>query len=83
MKKNIEVNIEITPEEMAAMWCAMGSDEQARFLNEIGNIAVEWKPGYLERQMQYITDAIEIEDTGRWVMKLMGDYADVEPRKSL
>jgi hypothetical protein len=36
--------ITVTPEELAALFCSMLSDEQARFFSHVGKIAAGW-PG--------------------------------------
>lgn len=83
MKTSIQRLITVTPypEEMAEIWWNMNSDDQVMFLNKLGEYMSHSSNG--EIQMQYITDTKWLTDKGRYVMQLMGEYADKEPRKSL
>lgn len=47
------VHITLTPTEMAARFCEMGSDEQAEFFAECGRLASDW--GASKRDMQWLS----------------------------
>ena len=41
MKKKVEVDLKITPEEMAELFLDMSAEEQARFFNEAASICIK------------------------------------------
>jgi len=66
---------DITPERIAELFCAMGSDEQARFFNHIAEIAQTWKAAGLCMQLQWITEDDGLTLAGRRVMQYIGEYS--------
>lgn len=68
MKRTIEVEIRLTPEEMAQEFWNMGSGEQARFFNCLGTISA----GALEMQMAYVGKDSELKAVGRKAMLVIG-----------
>lgn len=78
MKKTFEVDVNLTPEELASIWCNMKDGEQAAFFSEIGLLVEEWDVGFCF-QLQYITDNETLTDSGRRIMEQIGEYANKEP----
>lgn len=75
MKINVpEFNYSPTPEELAQEFCELYEEGQAIFLNKIGEIFNN--PRYsLPIQMQYISDCKLLNNAGRHVMRMFGDYS--------
>jgi len=71
MKKTIEINIHLTPKELAEILCGMYSDEQAQVLDEIYEIAKNWQGGMGNQ----LYDIVENVRDGRKLMVEFGDYA--------
>ena len=69
--------IELDAHEIAAAWCDMNVEEQARFFNEVARLSSEWKAP-LCYQLQGITDWPELSPAGRAVMKQIGEYSEVQ-----
>jgi len=65
---------ELTPELIAAMFCDLGSDEQARFFNHIDKVASTWTAPF-SFQLQEITDDDGLTLAGRRVMQEIGNYS--------
>lgn len=63
--------VDLTPELLAEAFANMGSDEQARFYNRLGEVATDWLPF----QLQAITDDDGLTLRGRQVMQSIGDYS--------
>ena len=63
-----------TPEELAQEFCELYEEGQAIFLNTIGDIFNNSKYS-LPMQMQYIADCKLLNNEGRHVMRLFGDYS--------
>ncbi len=71
----MKIDIEMSPEELAERFCALGSDEQARFFNHIDTVASRWAGMGLAMQLQYITDDDGLTLAGRRVMQYIGEYS--------
>lgn len=75
MKINIsEFEYNITPEQLAEEFCNLYEEGQSIFLNKVGEIFKN--PKYsLPMQLQYVTDCDVLNEDGRHVMRMFGDYA--------
>lgn len=72
MKVIIDEKIqELTPELLAQAFWNMGSDEQARFYNELDAVA-DFKFPF---QLQWITEDDGLTLAGRRVMQAIGEYS--------
>lgn len=71
----MEIEVELTPEDIAQLFCDLDSAQQARFFNHVGEIASRWKGMGLAMQLQYITDEDGLNYAGRRVMQHIGDYS--------
>lgn len=74
LNRKIDANIDVTPVELAELFCAMGCTEQAHFLNQIAEISDKWDSS-LGMQLAYISDNKALTTKGREVMAQMGEYA--------
>lgn len=77
MKLTKEVEVELTPEDIAKAWAGAGSDGQARIFSAIAEEVKSWGrgPGAFAMQMQYVTDHADLTLDGREVMQIIGDYS--------
>ena len=64
--------VDATPELVAEMFADFGSDEQARFFNQVAEIASDWS---FPMQLQAITEENGLSIKGRHVMQSIGDYS--------
>lgn len=74
IKRNIEVEVDPTPQELAELFWKLGSIEQAEFFNKLGEIAGH----HLPFQMQYVTDDDVLTTDGRYAMSIIGIYSEAQ-----
>jgi hypothetical protein len=73
---NQEIKLDITPYEVARLFCNMNENEQAQFFNEVGEITErEWASPFCF-QMASVEKSNYLMDCGRDVMKTIGEYGD-------
>jgi hypothetical protein len=76
IRRNVEIRIDLAPEELAKSFCDMDGDEQATFFNCIELIAKkEWEKPF-ESQVQWIIDSKNYTDNSRKIMRILGEYAN-------
>lgn len=74
IKRNIEAEIMLTPQELAQeFWCLDGN-EQALFFNKLGELAQHRLP----MQLQYIQDSTKLNQDGRYAMSTIGNYSEAQ-----
>ena len=71
----MEVNVEMTPADLAERFCALDSAGQAQFFNHVADISSRWQGVGLAMQLQYITDEDGLTLAGRRVMQYIGEYS--------
>lgn len=71
LKQRVEVEIHPSSDEIAAVFCAMDEEEQAYFFNELADML-----GQLPMQLEAVTQSRHLTESGRYVMRLIGDYSD-------
>lgn len=74
ISKNINVEFEITPTELAYQFCLMDAEEQAEFINIAGRTASLWNRT-LSFQLQAIVDTGKLNNYGKEFMRKIGDYS--------
>lgn len=75
IKRSLEIEISISPQELAKEFCEMDSESQAIFFEEIYRITKTWdKPFYY--QLHYIATSSKITKNGLHVMRSIGLYAE-------
>jgi hypothetical protein len=62
---------QVTPVEVAEVFCSMNEVEQVEMLNHLAKIAGH----IIVFQLQYITDNPDLSDEARRLMSFFGDYA--------
>lgn len=79
-KRDVSIDVKLTPLELAQEFCDMDGDEQAMFLNFIAQLSSQWdRP--LEFQIQNIVDSNNFLSGANRVMKLFGEYAEEARQK--
>ncbi len=74
IRRSVDVYVDLTPAELAQVFCEMGDVLQAQFFNEVYERSIDWLP----MQLQFITDTEALNSGGRYVMGQIGDYASPE-----
>ena len=80
IKRVIETNIELNPQELAKLFCDFGDVSQADFFNEVYQLTCGWNNS-LSMQLQYVTDCKRLTAGGRSVMSKIGEYSASEPNE--
>ena len=75
IKRKIDVEIDLSPAELAEQFCQLDSEMQALFFNNIKRITDQWDMGFFW-QLQYITESERLTDGGRTIMRQIGEYAE-------
>ena len=75
IKRIEELEISLTPTEIAKEWCNTDSKKQAEIFNEMALIIEKWD-GRFVCQMQSVTDEEGLTNGGRYVMGKFGEYAE-------
>ena len=75
IKRNLEIEISISPQELAKEFCDLTDDEQAEFFNEIAEIFLSWDTQFIF-QLQYIVDSKKITKQALQIMTTIGEYAE-------
>jgi hypothetical protein len=74
LKKEISVDIKLTPMDLATEFCEMDGEQQAEFFNLLSQLSRAWdKP--LVFQLQAITDSEVLTLDGRSAMASIGEYS--------
>lgn len=76
MRRQVEIDILSTGEELADAWCELGADEQARFFNKIGFITKGWAHGSMAMQLQWVSGSTALTMDGRGAMMMIGEYGE-------
>jgi hypothetical protein len=76
IKRQIDFECKITPEELAREFCEMDNVEQAEFFNEIAKIVkLEWSSNFCF-QLQSIMDSGTLDEGGINIISQFGEYGD-------
>lgn len=67
--------ISVTPEMVAELFAGMCDDDQAKFFNHVAKVATTWSNGGWPMQLQHVTDQSALNDGGRRVMQMIGEYS--------
>jgi hypothetical protein len=77
IRRNINVEIKPDSTELAECFCEMSASDQAIFFNRIKMISDNWEKSFLN-QLNGIVNGTHLDDGGRSIMVLMGEYANHE-----
>lgn len=72
--RDMQISIEPTPEDLAEVFWSMGSDQQAKFFNHLNEISGT----RLCFQLQAVSDDSNLNDHGRYAMRLIGEYSEAQ-----
>lgn len=75
LQRNVMVDINPTPEELAFELSNMGNDKQAMFFNELARITEKWERPFCF-QLQYLIDSPVLTKEGRRIMLEIGEYGE-------
>lgn len=75
IKEMVLVEIQATPQMVAELFCSMNEDEQADFFNSVADKVKHWRIGEIETQLNGVSESFILNDDGRKLMKLIGDYS--------
>jgi len=75
LKKNVDIAVEITPEEVAKLFCDMNSREQAVFFNSVYDQTLKWDRPFCF-QLQSIIEEDVLRISGKNIMSQIGEYGD-------
>jgi hypothetical protein len=70
--------VDLSPDELAAVFAGWGAGKQAAFFDSVGRIAETW-PG-AGMCMQALHIAAGLTPTGRYVIERIADHADLIPQ---
>lgn len=73
MPRNIDVDINMSPENIADCFCDLHSDEQAIFFNRVAEVTATWGAPFCF-QLQYIIDSNMLTREGEEIMCQIGEY---------
>lgn len=73
IQKKFNVDIQLTPDELAFEFSQMGDEEQAIFFNELAEIVSKWDRPFLF-QMQFVIDNPNLTQEGKSLMREIGGY---------
>jgi len=76
IKREMCVDIILTPEELANEFLDMSSDLQARFFNELSKLVLSGHSPFCF-QLQSISNDPILTNDARWVMRQIGEYGEL------
>lgn len=81
MERSINIDIALTPEELAVEFCNMDGDQQAEFFSQIHLIVKrDWDMPFCF-QLQSVTESKNLTKGGRSIMAEIGEYSISEELK--
>lgn len=68
------LEIDLSPEDLAELWCAMDAGTQAKFFSSIAVISEGWSKhgGGLTMQLHWVAEDVSLTEGGRGVMQAIG-----------
>ncbi len=70
IERKIDVEIDLTPEELALEFWKMDSEQQVEFFNTLGSLVGSKFPF----QLQFVSDSDALMLHGRYAMQVIGEY---------
>ena len=74
IKRNIDIEISVTPDELAVLFSCMSSLEQAQFFNATAQAMQKWDTPYIF-QLESITQEKTLTNDARVLMDMIGEYS--------
>jgi hypothetical protein len=79
IRKNINIDLRFTPEELATEFANMVAEDQADFFNMVAQVSGEWRSSFAQ-QLQGVTDCENLNAKGRKIMEQIGEYSQESAR---
>lgn len=76
IERKLTVDIELTPEGLADLFCDLHDNEQAFFFNRIADVVSTWDTSF-NFQLQAIGNSGALTSDGREIMSVIGEYSGV------
>ena len=76
IEREIKVGIDATPEELAAEFCGMDGNDQAKFFSAIADLVKEWDKPFCF-QLSSVVTSDDLTSAGRVIMQEIGEYGEV------
>ena len=73
IQRKIDVDIELSPEDIADCFCDLHDDEQAIFFNRIAEEVATWGTSFCF-QLQAVIDSLHLTSGGKDIMRQIGEY---------
>jgi len=73
IQRKVNVDVVLTPDELASEFANMDDEKQAMFFNELATITASWTMPICF-QLQYVTDNPVLTPEGRRIMRVIGEY---------
>jgi len=73
IKRKFDVDIQLTPDELASEFSRMDDEQQAMFFNELAEIVSKWDRPFCF-QMQFVIDNPNLTQEGKSLMREIGGY---------
>lgn len=73
--RNIDVDIDMSPENIADYFCDLSSSEQAIFFNRIAEVTAKWGTSFCF-QLEYIVSSNLLTREGKEIMRQIGEYGE-------
>lgn len=77
IKRQIEVELNITPEELAKVFCEFDCTKQAQFFNAIADEVKTWEYSF-PFQMSFVSSDDALLPKGKSIMQIIGEYGDIQ-----
>lgn len=75
--RKIDVDIELSPEDLADCFCDLCDEEQAIFFNRIFDAVTAWGKPFCF-QLQAVIDSPALTSGGKAIMRTIGEYGEVD-----
>lgn len=75
--RKIDVDIELSPEDLADCFCNLHDNEQALFFNRIAEVVSKWGNPFCF-QLKYIIDCKVLTNGGKAIMRTIGECSEEE-----
>lgn len=76
LKQNLDIEVKVTPNQLADLFCSMDDREQANFFNCVYDISQTWPSCNFDMQMLSVSRCGHLTAGGRDVMQTIGMIAD-------
>lgn len=75
IQRKIDVDIELSPEDLADCFCDLYADEQAMFFSHIAEVVTKWDSLFCF-QLQRVINNKALTAGGRAIMRTIGEYGE-------